>query len=66
MIPTRKQIDECVDDMYRDMLEEVATHPELDDCPDPECLICGIRSCPEGEPLHYHHDGCPACSLPRY
>ncbi len=26
-----------------------------------ECLECGARDCPEGEPLHYHHDGCPAC-----
>ena len=20
-----------------------------------------IMDCPYGEPLHYHHDGCPAC-----
>jgi len=26
-----------------------------------ECLACGERDCPHGEPLHYHHDGCPAC-----
>ncbi len=26
-----------------------------------ECVICGQRDCPHGEPLHYHHDGCPAC-----
>lgn len=26
-----------------------------------ECLVCGERDCPHGEPLHYHHDGCPAC-----
>lgn len=25
------------------------------------CLACGARDCPDGEPLHYHHDGCPAC-----
>ncbi len=27
-----------------------------------ECIICGQRDCPRGESLHYHHDGCPACS----
>lgn len=25
-----------------------------------ECLICGIVACPHREPLHFHHDGCPA------
>ena len=30
-------------------------------CPVEECLVCGARDCPHGEPLHYHHDGCPAC-----
>lgn len=28
-----------------------------------ECLLHGSRDCPHGEPLHYHHDGCPACSF---
>ena len=28
---------------------------------DGECLACGARDCPYGEPLHYHHDGCPSC-----
>lgn len=38
--------------------------PQFDDCcDDPECLMCGIIACPDGEPLHFHHDGCPAfCS----
>lgn len=26
-----------------------------------ECLDCGERDCPHGDPLHYHHDGCPSC-----
>ncbi len=26
-----------------------------------ECTVCGARDCPHGEPLHYHHDSCPAC-----
>lgn len=29
-------------------------------CKDAECLICGVLACPAGEPLHFHHDGCPA------
>ncbi len=32
-----------------------------DACHTNECLACGERDCPHGEPLHYHHDGCPAC-----
>ena len=28
-----------------------------------ECMACGELACPHGEPLHYHHDGCPACCL---
>ena len=28
---------------------------------DSECIPCGEKDCPHGEPLHYHHDGCPAC-----
>lgn len=34
---------------------------DIDTCPNDECMICGIRDCPHREPLHYHHDGCPAC-----
>jgi hypothetical protein len=26
-----------------------------------ECVFCGADYCPYGEPLHWHHDGCPAC-----
>lgn len=44
-----------------DFAKEVLTHPSLDDCQDDECVICGYRDCPYHEPLHYHHDGCPAC-----
>lgn len=41
--------------------EETPPAP-LDECPDPECAICALVVCPLGEPLHFHHDGCPACS----
>ena len=25
------------------------------------CEQCAAVCCPFGEPLHFHHDGCPAC-----
>lgn len=37
-------------------------HPKADECTNCECSICSIRDCPHFECLHYHHDGCPACS----
>lgn len=33
----------------------------LQRCDDYECITCGAIMCPYGEPLHNHHDGCPAC-----
>lgn len=33
----------------------------FDDCPIEECMLCGVRDCPDHEALHYHHDGCPCC-----
>jgi hypothetical protein len=47
---------------YLDELRaEIPNHPPTDECPDQECVICGMRDCPYGGPLHYHHDGCPDC-----
>ncbi|MBX3703977.1 MAG: hypothetical protein KF822_09405 [Steroidobacteraceae bacterium] len=34
-------------------------------CPIDECGDCGEIVCPHGEWLHFHHDGCPACSVKR-
>ena len=34
----------------------------LESCEEPECIVCGAIICPYHEPLHFHHDGCPACS----
>jgi len=36
-------------------------HPDGYQCDESECFGCGVRDCPFGEPLHYHHDGCPVC-----
>jgi len=30
-------------------------------CKDSECEVCSKIICPHGEPLHFHHDGCPCC-----
>lgn len=32
-------------------------------CTDEYCAGCAMQECPHGEPLHRHHDGCPACWL---
>jgi hypothetical protein len=31
-------------------------------CEDEYCAGCAMQDCPHREPLHRHHDGCPACS----
>lgn len=36
----------------------------LEHCKDAECSQCGIIMCPEADPYHFHHDGCPSCSQP--
>ncbi len=33
---------------------------------DPECMFCAMLACPVGEPLHFHHDGCPCCEFVKY
>ena len=45
-------------------LHETRMHM-LDSCEDEECMVCGSLICPEGEPLHFHHDGCPVCDKPQ-
>lgn len=47
---------------HAELMAQVPGHPPGPRCPDPECMVCGVRDCPHFEPLHYHHDGCPACS----
>ncbi len=48
-------------DYMKQIYAEMAEHPTPDDCPDPECHVCSVRACPHKEPLHFHHDDCPAC-----
>ncbi len=43
------------------IVAQLPQHPPTDQCDDMECSVCGVRDCPYGDPLHYHHDGCPAC-----
>lgn len=35
----------------------------LQECREGECIVCGAIVCPHGDLLHFHHDGCPSCSL---
>ncbi|WP_434456549.1 hypothetical protein JQR85_13750 [Stutzerimonas urumqiensis] len=30
-------------------------------CPDGECAECSKIICEHGDPMHFHHDGCPSC-----
>lgn len=44
--------------------EALLGHPYFDECGENECEICAVRDCPDADPLHYHHDGCPSCTDP--
>ena len=28
---------------------------------DDECVVCSAKDCPQSDPMHNHHDGCPTC-----
>ena len=45
---------------------EASINKLLAHCDDPECFTCGSAVCPHEEPLHFHHDGCPACIEAEY
>ena len=30
-------------------------------CTDEDYMFCAMKACLSNEPLHFHHDGCPAC-----
>ncbi len=47
---------------HQDIIDLVPGHPALEDCHADECMVCAVRDCPWQEPLHHHHDGCPACA----
>lgn len=51
------------DDQSIHYFAESANHISTDQCPDVECELCSIRDCPYHDLIHYHHDGCPSCSL---
>lgn len=50
--------------MGGDSLDSIVEHPAREECPLIDCLACGARDCPHGEPLRYDKDGCPACDAP--
>ena len=53
-----------IHDKLRDAVKAGRDGLELDEilaqCPDAECSECGRIICPLGDPMHFHHDGCPA------
>lgn len=38
------------------------TDAALAKCKDAECRQCSFIICPDGDPMHFHHDGCPTCA----
>lgn len=40
------------------MITDLVQHCEVD-----ECTTCGTICCPGRDPLHFHHDGCPSCTV---
>lgn len=38
----------------------------LEKCGSEICDQCGDIFCPNGDALHFHHDGCPCCSFVEY
>ncbi len=70
MAYVKKQIGELVtDENYDDAAFLLSRDCDCDNIHDPnhseseciesECTVCALLKC--GEPLHYHHDGCPYC-----
>lgn len=51
-----------------EMLDEVIAFSDkrinalLDKCGDGECPVCSSIICPDGDVMHFHHDGCPSCA----
>lgn len=54
-------MDSAIQEAMRLPTEELMKKHDVDACKTDECLLCGIILCPKKEPLHLHHDGCPAC-----
>lgn len=67
------QVDAARTALVHTSLAAIVTLPESDDlktalnavmklCLDAECPTCARIICPNADPLHFHHDGCPACA----
>lgn len=48
---------------FKDKLPATQIDAILNECTDMECSLCAVILCPYQEPLHFHHDGCPACAV---
>lgn len=58
----RNQLEHVVREFDDAVASLTDAHPSAEACPVDECGVCAMRDCPRHEVLHYHHDGCPACS----
>jgi hypothetical protein len=58
----RNQLAECQKEVLRlsEIADALLNHCEKDNG---ECMTCSTIVCPHKEPLHFHHDGCPACAI---
>ena len=47
--------------LARELLKKISDE-DAKTCVQIECVECAKVDCPHNEPLHWHHDGCPACN----
>jgi hypothetical protein len=59
IIVSRAEYEQMKADVVRldKIINELLAH-----CSIGECGVCSEIVCPYKEPLHFHHDGCPACA----
>jgi uncharacterized Zn finger protein (UPF0148 family) len=56
----------CDDENCKEAICQQRVTHNVETCKNSECIYCGMKKCPYGEPLHFHHDGCPSCYLKEY
>ncbi len=50
-------------ELRRDRLTPKQADALLAHCPVGECAICSQIICPHQDSMHFHHDGCPSCTI---
>lgn len=57
-LPLRELLEEV--ERLRVMVDALLNHCDKESG---ECSVCGAIVCPHKDPFHFHHDGCPSCSM---